>query len=886
MSDSTSLLAAALAGRYSIDRQVGTGGMATVYLAHDLRHDRKVAVKVLRSELAAVVGAERFVQEIKTLARLQHPNILPLFDSGRARVPPQESTKEKEAGEAFLYYVMPFIAGETLREKLNRDTQLSVDEAVRITSEVADALDYAHRQGVIHRDIKPENILLSEGRPMLSDFGIALAVQAAGGDRLTGTGLTLGTPHYMSPEQATAEKELSLRSDIYSLAVILYEMLAGVLPHTGATAQAIILGILADEVQPLRELRRSVPPHVAAATAKALEKVPADRFESAAAFAAALTDARAMSAEAIAAYVDPTPPSSRLRSRRVPSGWVPVLMALSAAAGWLLRPTPEPPRPSVTRFTVPVPQGHAMDYRPNLALSPDGRTLAYFVGDTLFKRSLGKDSAEALGAAPGKCCPRFTEDGQWIYFSREVLGDPEGISVNGGPVVKMTAQLRGQDLVYSPEAQAGVFLRRAGSPDWEQVTTLDSLGTEGAHWWPQLLPDGQHLLYSALRPSMMWNGAKVVAQEIGTDLRTVIAEDATFGRYIPTGHVVYVDAEGTLQGVPFDLNHLRVTGPPKVIESGVRTAYWGGAASIAIAEAGTLAFVRGSGWENHQLTWVDREGIVLGHVGGPATMEGVHLSPDGRYALTYVASATSDISRFDVVSGEERRLTFGEQTDDNPVWSPDGRRIAYHQVVSGQDHRIYTMDAPGQGPHELLYSAHAYTAPRSWSVDGSALGLYQDGSFLVLNLEDQSLDTVTTRAAVEGGRFSPDGRWLAYVSSDTGQNEIYVVSFPDLSGKQQVSSGGGRLPEWSRESGELFYVKADTVMVSDVVTGGSFTYSTPRPLFVSEDFTEILVGYAVSANGQRFLYPAPNPDAPAREIHVVLNWFEELRSSLGTQEQD
>ena len=223
-------LTTALADRYRIERELGQGGMATVYLAHDLRHDRQVALKVLKPELAAVLGGERFVVEIKTTAALQHPHILPLFDSGTA--------------DGFLYYVMPYIQGETLRSKLDRETQLGIEEAVRITREVADALDYAHRHGVIHRDIKPENILLHDGRPMVADFGIALALSAAAGGRMTETGLSLGTPHYMSPEQATAEKELSPRSDIYSLGCVLYEMLSGSPPHVGATAQQIVMKIV------------------------------------------------------------------------------------------------------------------------------------------------------------------------------------------------------------------------------------------------------------------------------------------------------------------------------------------------------------------------------------------------------------------------------------------------------------------------------------------------------------------------------------------------------------------------------------------------------------------------------------------------------------------
>ena len=276
MADPLPRLVAALADRYRIERELGQGGMATVYLAQDLKHDRKVALKVLKPELAAVIGAERFVVEIKTTAALQHPHILPLFDSGTA--------------DGFLYYVMPFIDGETLRAKLDRETQLGIDEAVKITVAVADALDYAHRHGVIHRDIKPENILLHDGRPMVADFGIALALSAAAGGRMTETGMSLGTPHYMSPEQATAEKEITARSDVYSLGSVLYEMLTGNPPHTGASAQQIIMKIVTEEAAPVTKHRKSVPPNVAAAVAKSIEKLPADRFASAAEFGAALTD--------------------------------------------------------------------------------------------------------------------------------------------------------------------------------------------------------------------------------------------------------------------------------------------------------------------------------------------------------------------------------------------------------------------------------------------------------------------------------------------------------------------------------------------------------------------------------------------------------------------
>ena len=312
MRSDLSRLTAALADRYRIERELGQGGMATVYLAHDIKHARRVALKVLKPELAAVIGAERFLVEIKTTASLQHPHILSLFDSGSA--------------DGFLYYVMPFIDGETLRAKLDRETQLGVAEAVKIATDVADALHYAHTNGVIHRDIKPENILLANGRPMVADFGIALALSAAAGGRMTETGLSLGTPHYMSPEQATAEKDISARSDVYSLASVLYEMLAGQPPHLGGSAQQIIMKILAEPAQPVTMHRKAVPPNVAAAIAQSLEKLPADRLESAAAFARALGDPAFRAANS-AGSVD-----AARTQRHVSRGWKRAAAALAMLA--------------------------------------------------------------------------------------------------------------------------------------------------------------------------------------------------------------------------------------------------------------------------------------------------------------------------------------------------------------------------------------------------------------------------------------------------------------------------------------------------------------------------------------------------------------------------
>ena len=466
----TDRLSIALSDRYRIERELGQGGMATVYLAEDLRHKRKVALKVLKPELAAVLGADRFVQEITTTASLQHPHILPLFDSGTA--------------DGFLFYVMPFIQGETLREKLNRDTQLGVEEAVRLTTDVADALQYAHEQGIIHRDIKPENILLANGRPMVADFGIALAVSAAAGGRITETGVSLGTPHYMSPEQATADKDLTGRSDIYSLGSVLYEMLTGNPPHVGASAQQIIMKIIADTPRPVTELRRSVPPNVAAAVAKAIEKLPADRFESARAFAQALANPHFTTA------TSGMPARAKAGPRRVLAMALGVIGLVSAGSlgGWLLHDTG--PAPPMVRFGIPV--TGAVN---GLDVSTDGTQVLFRSEGSAHLRRLDDDSARAV--APGATRePRLSPDG------KSVLGGAEDViglvDVAGGqprPVVRaepLSRAIWGQDgFVYFDRAGGLARIAVSGGP----VDTLLRGDPRGrAIILMEALPDGRSLL--------------------------------------------------------------------------------------------------------------------------------------------------------------------------------------------------------------------------------------------------------------------------------------------------------------------------------------------------------------------------------------------------------
>jgi len=402
----TDTLAAALGHGYRVERELGQGGMATVYLAQDLKHDRKVAVKVLRPDLAAVIGAARFLREIKTIATLQHPHILGLIDSGEV------------AGTA--YYVMPFVEGESLRDRLSREKQLSIADAVQIASEVAAALDYAHRHGVIHRDIKPENILLHDGSALVADFGIALAVSKGGGSRMTETGMSLGTPHYMSPEQAMGEREITARSDVYALGAMTYEMLVGDPPFTGSTAQAIVAKVMTERPRPIYPQRDTVPPAVEHAVLTALEKLPADRFASAAQFAEALQESDTARTRVVAAP----------RMRRHARLRDPVVLALGAVAigsaalaAWLLGSRP-PADGEVVRFTIPAPPSgriNALGYN-TLAVSPDGRTLVY-VGrngsrEQLMLRTLDNPVPRPLPESEDGSHPIFSPDGRWVAFVR------------------------------------------------------------------------------------------------------------------------------------------------------------------------------------------------------------------------------------------------------------------------------------------------------------------------------------------------------------------------------------------------------------------------------------------------------------------------------------
>ena len=900
----------ALADRYRIERELGEGGMATVYLCEDVKHDRKVALKLLKPELAAVLGAERFLQEIKTTAALQHPHILPLFDSG--------------AADGFLFYVMPFIKGETLRDKLNRETQLGVEEAVRIAREVADALDYAHRNGVVHRDIKPENILMNDGRPMVADFGIALAVSAAAGGRMTETGLSLGTPHYMSPEQATAEKEITARSDVYSVGSVLYEMLTGNPPFTGAVAQQIIMKIITVPAELVTVHRKSVPLHVADALAKSLEKLPADRFESAKAFAEALGNPlyRSGAVQASAMHIGGGAAS-------VGSSWKFNRLALTISAlaavllgivlwGWL-KPAAVP---VISRSRMILWENQQIPtYRVarGLAISPDGGTVVFMDGDAnstqLYVKERDRLEVTALAGTAGVAgAPTFSPDGAWIAF------------VTGDGKVQKVPRLGGSAIAIADSAETG-----SPALAWMEDGTIlfedghfdvKAVGQDGGiahHVLTNTLGDSanRNMRYLASVPGV--KAALVVACNTADncatpelrvlDLRSdqpkvTMLTQALNAWSLPGGIVAFVRKDGGVFAAPFDKSTLTFTQPPTPMMSGVRTSVT--SADMVVSANGTAIYVAGTSSSGSTLVepvWVTRAGTVTPmesawtmNIAQTVNGDAIALSPDGqRLALTVPRTGLYGndiwIKQLDRTSGTLTKLTF-EGNNINPRWTPDGQRVLY--AGGGRSLRSRRADGTGavdtlfmslRGVYSVVLTPDSNTFLLRLSTSPTAdIALAHRGDTATVPLVASPAFTETSPA------LSPDGRWLAYTSDESGRFEVYVRPYPNVdAGRWQVSQAGGSSPHWSHTGRELFYENgAKALVATAVVPGVTFTVGAQVTLFNTSGFAGTggavnYLHYDVAPDDQRFVFfrkPTENGEVTVDPLVQMVNWNVEVQAKL------
>ncbi len=895
MTDPLPRIAEALRDRYRVERELGQGGMATVYLAHDLRHNRKVALKVLKAELAAMIGAERFLQEIEVTANLQHPHILPLFDSGVAQAVDGEATR-------FLYYVMPFVEGDTLRDKLDREKQLSVKDAVELICSVAAAVDYAHRQGVIHRDIKPENVLIHDGQAMVADFGIALAVREAGGTRLTGTGLSVGTPSYMSPEQAMGDRELDARSDVYSLGAMLYEMLAGDPPFVGSTAQAIVAKILTEAAPLVTRARSAVPANVAAAIDQALQRLPADRFASAADFAAALANP-SFTTLSLAGV---TSSASR-------SNWNPLSMtATGVAVAAILALAWVGSRPGTTipirrlSLSLPVSEQLSRVGVNKLALAPDGSGFVYSA-DTgegmtslLILRPFGQPQGTRLPGTEGGVSPSFSPDGSRIAFMQFAPPALKMVAINGAPAITLEAQnvvgggvaWGADDWIYF-DAGGSLDRIRGGGGSREIVVALDEAGGEVGFAWPEPLPNGKGLLYRSRRAGDIPENYLIKVVDLRTHTPKVLVQ-GVFARYT-TGHLLYVTAGGVLLAAPFDQDKMELTGPASPIIDGLGV-FGFGSVDMAIGATGDLMLVKSDTRGGTRPSWVRRDGtanlIDPDWDFGAEVISAWALSPDGRRMALSITSlpggaTVGDIWLKELDRGPLSKLTFSG-INSAPTWTPDGLSVVYASLQDDDQTRIrqlFRIRADGTGTPEPLptdprgVSTTTTSSRDNWVVVGTQASTSGGGDLLAFRMgRDTLLTTLLNTPAFEGQpAVSPDGRWLAYASGETGRNEVFVRPFPDVGkGKWQVSVEGGSWPKWSHTGRELFYVSAvNGFSVAEISTAPTLSVGRRQVMHQSGPEPRFEVGL----DDQQFLrmWAAVRNDSTTTELVLFQNFVATLK---------
>ncbi|MEO8577044.1 MAG: protein kinase [Gemmatimonadales bacterium] len=872
MGAEASRLSEALAGRYDIQRELGSGGMATVFLAKDLKHDRDVAIKVLHPDLGAALGSERFLAEIRTTARLQHPHILPLLDSGEAN--------------GLLYYVMPYVTGESLRDRLEREEQLPINAAVSIASEIADALSAAHELGIVHRDIKPENILLRGNHALVADFGIALAVQHAGGARMTQTGLSLGTPQYMSPEQAMGERTIGPRSDIYSLGAVAYEMLAGEPPFSGHSVQAIVAKVMTERPVPLSTIRNTVPPNVENAVMTALAKLPADRFATAAEFAAALANASASGSQTVATL------GARERARDpLVLGLGAGVVALGAAVALLAMKSSTPEDAFPYRIEIPAVAEQATG---TASLSPDARSVV-FVGrdenqvNVLYVRKLDELTSQQIAGTARAAGPVFSPDGKWIAYvqgRRKIMKVP----VDGGAPVTLgdvfdyggVAWSSSGDVVAGSggmELGRGIMHVKATGGEITELTKVDTADKQLSHQYPVVLADGKTVLF------IIWYGDIDKTQLAATSLgdgkvkKLGIAGLQVVG--VLDGQLIYMGSNGTLMAVPFDAGTLSVKGEARQLQDSVRMRESAGGAGIGevfLSPSGALVYARGG--PSRRLVWVNQKGESVPALSGLRDYRFARLSPDGkRAALGIDAGVKVDLWILDFASGTLTPVTDDGSTR-NPVWSRDGKRILYVSTKAGRS-AFWWTNADGSSRPVKIGSARN----NAWNIDLSpdqssvVFNAIYDGTF---NIRTYSLDPSHTerelvaspRAIETNGRFSPDGKWMAYQSDESGRTEAYVRSYPGNADLVQISVDGGAKPVWSPDGNRIFYWQRKKMMSATLARDPALRVVSRKQLFEGTYLQE----YDVSTDGTRLLTIETQPSAI--ELVVVPNWISELRAKV------
>jgi Tol biopolymer transport system component len=890
------LSAGAKLGSYEVVSAIGAGGMGEVYQAHDTKLGRDVAIKVLPEAFAHdAERLSRFQREAKMLASLNHPNIATIHGL-------------EQSGDT-SYLVMELVPGETLQERVKREGAVPVEEALGIAMQIAEALEAAHEKGIIHRDLKPANVKLTpEGKVKVLDFGLA---KAFAGDTTTEDignsptlsmaatmqGVILGTAAYMSPEQAKG-KAVDKRTDIFAFGAVLYELLTGKQAFHGDDVTDILGAVLRMEPD-WSQLPETTPAAIRILLRRCLRKDKRQRVADA-------TDVRIEIEDAIAAPKDfsvtQTAPSSLSRLPWALAAAVTIIAVVTAFGWW--------------RSTRPVERALArldVDLGPDVSLgslrgtdtvlSPDGTRIVYVSQGRLFTRRLDQPNATELAATQGAYAPFFSPDRQWVAFF--TLGKLQKISVEGGSAITLCEMSTGEggswgedgNIIAALGATSGLSrIPSAGGPP-TPVTDLQS--GEISHRWPQILPGGKAVLFTTNTRALAFDAANIEVMSLADHSRKTLVRGGTFGRYLPSGHLVYVN-RGTLFAVSFDVDRLEVHGTPVPVLDQVGYNSTAGAAQFDFSQTGTLIYRSGGagGGVLSTIAWLDGAGKVQPLLAKPGAYSNPVLSPDGlRLVVDLTEGSGTDIWVYDWQRDTMTRLTFSG-TAQAPVWSPDGRYIAF-RTNPGEGLSVIRSDGSGK-PQSLTQSKYLQV-PWSFTPDGKRLAFFEQGSgtsydLWIVPLESDSAGLragkpevfLQTPADERLPSFSPDGRWLAYASDESGTFQVYVRAFPDKGGKWQISNSNGTIPMWSRNGHELFFETLDNhIMVAGYTEkGDSFVADKPRVWSEKQlgNATGGRSNIALAPDGKRIVafMPVETAEAQRTQSHVIFleNFSDEVRRKV------
>jgi Tol biopolymer transport system component/predicted Ser/Thr protein kinase len=898
-------------GPYEVIEKIGAGGMGEVYRSKDTKLNRDAALKILPEIFTADPDRRsRFTREAQVLASLNHPNIAGIYGF------------EDSSGMAAL--AMEFVDGEDLSVIIARGA-MPLADVLPIARQIADALEAAHEHGIVHRDLKPQNIKIkADGSVKVLDFGLAKAfdpLASSSGEamnsptmtvRATQMGMIIGTAAYMSPEQARG-KAVDRRADIWAFGVVVYEMLAGRRAFEGDEISDVLAAVLRQDID-WTALPATTPPRLRRLIERCLDRDAKQRLrdigEARVEIAKIESGAPDPSGISAAAAITLAPAAQSRRAIPVVFGVVfaVVLAAIAAVAAWTLKP-PAPLSRAVTRFAFALPDGQQFTNtgRQVVSIAPDGSQFVYVANTRLYLKPMSEMSSiliQGTEIAAGVLNPVFSPDSKSIVFYSNLDRTLKRIAVSGGAAVTICQvdqpfgiSWTDDEILVGQGAKGVVQVPALGGQPQTIITLKDG---EIAHG-PQMLPGGKAILFTlatgisdVLTGVERWNKASIVAQSLTSGERTVLIEGGSDARYMGNGDLVYT-VSGTVLAVPFDARNMAITGAPTPVIDGVTTAGITGTSQFSMSNNGSLAFISGAaGLLVQQLTWFDRTGKVLTTVGAPGRLVGLNISPDGnRFAVHRHDAEGADVWVYEDSDRAAMRLTFDASQDNGmPVWSPDGKRIVFQSLRNGK-WGLYEKNSDGSGADTLLIESERLQVPMAWSPDGQSI------ASVVLNLPTTHLSLLRLtgeRSATPlqvskvGGNFpqiSPDGKWLAFMSTESGNPHIYVQPFPQGAGKWQVSTGAyGSFPRWRGDGKELFYVtgvdQGEVMSVAVNGSGSSFVSGTPAALFKPGNYGAGAPGhrgnfftYAVSPDGQRFLMPQPlsKPDASAAPtINVILNW--------------